>query len=161
MNIEYDVTCDDQDRFRVTFRKAPENLLGLRMSPDQIEPELTKGDWLVLCFAIWDSRDRPTIELASNIAIDYPAMQVAVRPFEVPEEFDSWAPELQVNIETIVESSSVDGNVSIRMSSNASDHPMWLKLRDGKVVEALIGSRVFDEVVGFIRIDPETARQAT
>lgn len=161
MSIEYDVTCDDKDRLRVTFRNAPANLLGLRMSPDQVESELTQGDWLVLCFAIWDSRDRPTIALASSIAMNNPSMRVAVRPFEVPEEFDSWAPELQVNIETTVESSAVDGNVSIRISSDAGDHPMWLKLSDGKLVEALIGSRNLDEVVGFIRMDSETAGQAT
>lgn len=157
MSIEYDITCDDKDRFRVTFRNAPANLHGLGMLPDQIEPELTKGDWIVLCLAIWDSRDRPTIELASKIAIDYPFMQVAVRPFEVPEEFDSWVPELHLDIETSAEASSVEGNVSIRISSNGSDHPMWLKLSNGKVVEALIGSRIFDEVVEFIRMDSENA----
>ena len=150
MTIKYEVICDDKDRYRVTFQDAPENLLGLRMSPDQLEQELMKGDWLVLCFAIWDSRDRPTIALASKIAIDYPTMQVAVRPFEVTEEFSSWAPELQVNIETVVKSNAVDGDVSIRISSNASDHPMWLRLSDGKLCEALIGSRSFDEVAGFI-----------
>ena len=159
MSIEYDVTCDEKEQFRVTFRNAPDNLLGLRMSPDQLEPELAKGDWLVLCFAIWDSRDRPTIALASNIAIEYPAMQVAVRPFEVPDEFDSWAPEFQINIEAVVESSTVDGRVAIRLSSNSSDHPMWLKLRDGKLIEVLIGSRSFDEVTEFVRIDSETAGQ--
>jgi hypothetical protein len=75
----------------------------------------------------------------------------------VPEEFDSWAPELQVSIETTVESNAVDGNVSIWISSNAGDHPIWLKLSDGKLVEALIGSRNLDEVIGFIRMDSEPA----
>lgn len=157
MSVEYDVNCDDEERFRVTFRSAPANLLGLRMSPEQVEPELTKGDWLALCFAIWDSRDRSTIAMASSIAVNYPSMQVAVRPFEVPEEFDSWAPELQVSIEPTVESNAIYGNMSIRISSNVGDHPIWLKLFDGKLVEALIGSRNLDEVIGFIRMDSETA----
>ena len=151
MSTNYEINCDERKRFNITFRNATSNLRGLKMSPDSLEAEMRKGNWLVLCFAIWDSRDRPIIDIASSIAKDNSNVFVAVRAFEETNEFASWAPGLMADVALDIEGKSIGGSVSVRISSNPNDHPMWLKFENGDLKEALFGGRTLDEVLRFIQ----------
>ena len=66
--MSYEITADEQERFHIEFSEDVGNVVGLRMAPDALEPELRNGEWLILAFAVWDARDRPAIDVACRIA---------------------------------------------------------------------------------------------
>jgi len=151
MSMNYQITADEQERFHIEFSDDVVNVVGLRMAPDALEPELQNGQWLILAFAVWDAKDRPAIEVACRIAASLEATRVAVRPFELPDEFATWAPELadhEITVAVSESRSEVGTEVSIVTMSD--DHPMWLLFRGGQMVRASIGIRTFEEVTNFI-----------
>jgi len=149
--MKYKITADRQDRFHITFPTDASNAFGLRMAPDSLEQELRHGNWLILVFAIWDSKDYPAIDIACQIASSLKSARVAVRPFESPDEFTSWAPELADHqIAVSVSESTSDQGTIVSMASADDDHPMWLLFRDGTLAHAAIGIKTLDRVQAFL-----------
>ena len=149
--MKYTITADRQDRFHITFPTDASNVFGLRMAPDSLEQELRHGEWLILVFAIWDSKDYPAIDIACQIASSLKSTRVAVRPFESPDEFTSWAPELAGHrIALSVSESTGDQGKIVSIVSAGDDHPMWLLFRNGRLARAAIGIRTLDRVQAFL-----------
>lgn len=149
--MKYTITADKQERFHITFSTDVSNVTGLRMAPDSLEKELRYGEWLILVFAIWDSKDRPAIDIACQIASSLKSTRVAVRPFESPLEFASWAPELAGHrIALSVSESTGDEGTKVSIVSAGDDHPLWLLFRDGRLARAAIGIRTLDRLRGFL-----------
>jgi hypothetical protein len=90
------------------------------MAPESLEPELRKSEWLVLAFAVRDAKDRPVIDVACQIAITLRNTRVAVRRFELADEFTTWAPELAGN-ETWLSVSETNNESTTELSIAAID----------------------------------------
>ena len=152
----YRLTPDDEDRFWISFSPHVTNVIGLRMAPDELEDVLLHDNWLVLVFSVWDSNDRPTIDIACKLADRLDGFKVAVRPFEFGHEFASWVPGF-VSDAGRLQISESDGNVSIMTSSG--DHPMWFLIQNGRFVSALVGARTEDVVIKFLTENSVLAAQ--
>lgn len=145
--MKYTITSDKQERFHIAFSREVSNVTGLRMAPGSLEEELQHGEWLILVFAIWDAKDHPAIDIACQIATSLKSTRVAVRPFESPAEFASWAPELAGHriAQSVSESTGDEGKI-VSIVSAGDDHPMWLLFRNGRLARAAIGIRTLDLV---------------
>ena len=149
MNVaKYKISADEDSRFLIRFGSSVENIVGLRMAPQEIEPVLLTGRWLVLVFAIWDIKDRPPIDIACEIAADASNFQVAVRPFQRAAEFASWVPGFSSNAGAIV---YTENNGSIAITTRKDDHPMWFVMGDGQFTATLVGAREKPDVDRFVR----------
>lgn len=86
------------------------------MAPDELEPELQSGSWLILAFALWSAPDLRAICTAATVSRKQVA-QVAVRPFDDFTEFATWCPDAPIDTRS----------------------PVWLLLRGGRVVRTAVG----------------------
>jgi len=149
--MKYEITADEEERFQISFARDIENVVGLRMAPETLEPDLTSGNWLILAFAVWDSRDQLAIEVACQIATTLRDIRVAVRPFEMVDEFLTWVPGLEEHeIVTSISESENELGTQVSMTSIGKDHPIWFIFRDGKMSQSLAGARTIDKVISFL-----------
>ena len=144
---KYTISSDDNFRFQIIFDDKSKNIIGLRSSPCELESKLHNGVWLVLVFAVWDSNDRPAIDIAYTLASNAIDFQVAVRPFELREEFKSWAPEFSSVSDTM---KVTEGNGEIKLTSHSKDHPIWLAIRGGEIIGTLTGIRSESKIKQFV-----------
>lgn len=80
-------------RYEVSFDDGPANLYALQMAPSRLEPELERGTWLIMSFAVWSSPDRAAIAVAARVAaLSCGRLSVGVRPFDDHNELRSWCP---------------------------------------------------------------------
>lgn len=150
--MNYVITPDEQGRFRIEFTDDLQNITGLRMSPDCLEPELSEGAWLVLAFAVWDSRDRAAIEVACKLAASLGDVSVAVRPYETVDEFNTWAPvPMPQGLQLSLSESSREPETKIRIESAEDEHPLWLIFIDGEIKGYLIGAKKQEDVSRFVK----------
>jgi hypothetical protein len=107
----------------------PNYIVALTMAPDELEPELRYGSWILLAFAIWSGPDRIAVGDAISLAKALAGgVRLGIRPFDDHAEFSRWCP--QVN------------------EKHAS--PIWLVLRDGLLIRervGVIGSEQFEDLV--------------
>lgn len=141
----YEVTSNDQGRFRIQFKNDIQNIVGLLMAPESIEPELSNGDWIVLAFAVWDMNDRTSIDIACRIASSATEFKVGVRPFEFGNEFKTWAG--FTSSAGALDAYDQAGQVAVTTSSE--DHPVWFAIRSGTVIGSLVGPHTQSEVATF------------
>ncbi len=150
-DLIYRLETDDQERFRVIFSDDVDTLVSLPMSPAYMEPELQQGHWLILAFTIWDPKDRPMLKVAFDIARQLDSARVAVRPFEFGDEFAAWLPQLSSDAGRLYveKRKSRERGLEVAIGTRSDDHPLWIGMKDGIFVEALVGSRDSDEVQEF------------
>jgi hypothetical protein len=105
-------------RFRVHLNADLRNILALPMEPQEAEPQLRQGNWLVLAVAVWSQPDLRAIDDAIALAQHLEGKcLVAVRPFDDVREFAKWCPEL----------------------ANEHGSPIWIAIKDGSFQRKLVG----------------------
>jgi hypothetical protein len=121
---------DASGREVVTLANAPPYVHALEMAPARREPELDRGDWLVLVFAVASVPDvRAVREAVKAGRVFGGRVQVGVRPFGDYDETEAWC-------------GSYGGT---------RESPLWLVLRDGRVVYREWGTRTAGQVELFVR----------
>jgi hypothetical protein len=109
--MPYQLTRDPSGRPRVALSGEPPCCWALQAAPPSIEPELGRGDWLVVAFPAWSMPDIEAVGVALDVARRFGcAFQLGLRPFDSPDEHRSWLPEL-----------------------TGGQTPIWLAFRDGKL----------------------------
>lgn len=89
------------------------------MAPSEMEPELKEGVWLVLVAAVWSGPDRMAIQQALTAVKEFGGkLKLGIRLFDEDSETTQWFPDLP----------------------QAYASPVWLFLRDGRLVEKHFGS---------------------
>jgi hypothetical protein len=64
------------------------------MAPEEMEPELRHGAWLILLEAVWSAPDRDAIRTALEVAKEFSnGFQVGLRIFDHHDETRVWCPE--------------------------------------------------------------------
>lgn len=71
---------------------APANCHSLQMAPDDLEPELQAGRWLVLVTAVWSAADLEAVPLAIEFADRHRDVHVGIRPLDDFDEMRTWLP---------------------------------------------------------------------
>jgi uncharacterized protein (TIGR02996 family) len=99
----------------------------LPMSPQQLEPQLATGRWLVIAWAIWSAPDRAAISQALTPRW---SLRVALRPFDDFAEFKTWC-------------DLPDNTLS----------PLWLRLDNGKLTRYHARVNSPDELAEFLSPD--------
>jgi hypothetical protein len=146
--VDYTITSPDDQRFRIDFRRAETSVVGLCSAPNELEAPLRSGKWLVLAFAVWDIKDRPSISLACRIASEAKGYQVAVRPFESGAEFANWASGYHSDAGNLLIAAT---GSTVTITTNKNDHPVWLALRDGVVLGDATGACECGEVLQLVK----------
>ena len=148
MNSGYKLLPTDDDRLQLIFDEPLHAPTALQMAPSTTESQLRSGDWLVLAFAVWTLESRPSIETACRLALGQSEYNVAVRPFEVLEEFASWS-QLTYTETGYLQVESTGTNIAI--SQPNAPTTLWLLFRDGShfatLPEATTGEEVHDFAV--------------
>ncbi len=110
-SMTYDVRWDG-DCYEVVTTGHPSHFHALPMAPTKIEDALLRGDWLVLCFAVWSGPDIEAIGLAMSELCQYGSVSVGIRPFLEYSETQAWCSEVNSDFGS----------------------PMWLFFRDGRLL---------------------------
>ena len=130
---DFHLEADDDGNDIVVFSDDLVFCRGLRMYPSQIEPELGSETWLVLAFAIWSNSDHEAIQIAvDETKLLSGKIKLAVRPFNVVEEFISWCPEVCKR----------DGR-----------SPIWILYEEGHIRQTSSGPMTSDELKRFLEHD--------
>lgn len=133
--MPYTIDADALGRFAIEFVEEPTFIRGFRMAPEQVEPDLMTGSWLLLSFAIWNSRDRPAIDDAVLVAKQFGGrFRLGVRPFELTEELTNWLPTSPTaSLYEVSHQTSPGGGFTVAMAGG-NRTPFWHWLSDGVVV---------------------------
>lgn len=127
--MPFKVTRDDDGRPVVSLHDEPPFCHALTASPSAREPELNRGMWLVTVIAAWSTPDVEAIRSAIDAVARFQGrVQLGVRPYDYPEEADTWCRELR----------------------DAGESPGWAILDDGAVVMVDGGIRSADQLVATI-----------
>jgi hypothetical protein len=105
------------------------------MAPEQMEPELKDGLWLVLVCAIWSGPDRLAIGQALSAVREFGGkVKLGIRMFDDDAETRTWFPELP----------------------KYPASPVWLILRDGQLDEMRMGGQSQSQLRNLLRqaVDP-------
>jgi hypothetical protein len=120
----------NENELTLSFDNAPENVRPLPMKPKQREPILNRSVWVVMACATWSQNDLADMPEAIRAAkLLNPRASFGIRLFDDYEEIKSWFPEYP----------------------NSFGSPLWVILRDGKVVEWREGCMKRDEIVDFVQ----------
>lgn len=114
-----------QDLYELILENESPHAHSFGMHPSAMEPQIARGLWLFLAFAVWSGPDRMAIlqalALAKEPGLD---LHVGIRPFDLHDEFATWCPLL------VKEAGS----------------PIWLLMKDGVVLKKLIGMRATEDL---------------
>lgn len=136
--MSYKVIRDQDGYPSITLSDESPYSHALRAAPSAREPELNKGNWLVMTFAVWSTPDNLAIQTALDVAKRFGGkFNLGLRPFDDAEEFGAWCPDIEE-----------DGQ-----------SPLWVLLRDGEVCMKRSGILTVDELVELIgdTCDPMSA----
>lgn len=113
---------------RYSLRLSPElkgKIVALQMAPSASEPELSRGTWLVLVFAVWSGPDIGQIRVLLDIAEHSQSpLLYAARPFDDRTELVRWCPDAR----------------------ETWSSPVWLVLANGRLLGQIEGVRRSDEL---------------
>jgi hypothetical protein len=107
---------------------APEFVHALEMAPKAREPELDRGTWLVLVFAVVSVPDTRCILTAVSSGEELKRIEVGLRPFADYDDTKTWYGEY--------------GSI---------ESPLWLVMRNGKVLGSKKGVHSKVEILDFIK----------
>jgi hypothetical protein len=115
-------------RVDLEFEGAPAFVHPLKMAPGSVEPELARGRWVCLVYAVWSIPDVESIPIAVDAvkAVDHD-IQLGIRPFSEYEEMTNLYPECDKSFES----------------------PYWILLEDGKSRGMKHGVLSRDEAIRF------------
>jgi len=123
MSIVFRLTPDQ--RAVLVLEGEPDYCHVLATAPNEREPELNEGRWLILLYAAWSGPDRRAITVALSVVQEFHGdVQLGIRQFSDHDEFRKLHPK-----------------VKERWRS-----PVWLILEDGRVREELAGFREHGEL---------------
>ena len=119
----------EDSAYRIEVGNEPEYCKSLAMNPEQVEPELLEGSWLIHLVAVWSAPDIASIEQSlAVVKMLNGRVKLGIRPFDKHEETARWA--------TIKE----------KWGS-----PIWLTFRDGKMLEEKVGLLSDNELFEMVR----------
>jgi len=142
------------NQFRLWLDGEPDYVQALPMAPAKLEPELTRGDWLVLVFAVWSMKDIKAIQTAIEFAKKRNGeFKLGIRPFDRHEELKSWAPmsHLPHHESTTLAERGPATSPELFISSDRSRSPLWLFLKDGVLIGEAAGPLSQDALAASIR----------
>jgi hypothetical protein len=117
------------EAWRLNLHGQPDYCRALPMAPAEVEPELKEGLWLVLVSAIWSGPDRMAIGLALSTVSELGGRaRLGIRLFDDEAETRAWFPELPRDAAS----------------------PVWLLLRDGRLLELRFGSQTASDLRGLL-----------
>jgi hypothetical protein len=89
--MSYAVGRGPNGDFQVVLSGEPPNCKPLSMAPEEMEPELKHGAWLILLVAVWSAPDRDAIRTALEVAKEFSnGFQVGLRIFDHYYETLAW-----------------------------------------------------------------------
>ena len=117
--MKYSITNEGNECYRIRFLNPPEYCHALGMAPEEIEPNLIKGNWIILLVAVWSGPDRAAVDFAlkSMDEMKDKNINLGVRPFNMHSEISKWCAEAKEKWRS----------------------PVWLWLKDGKLVDEKSG----------------------
>jgi hypothetical protein len=119
------------DKMSIRIEGAPKNVRCFPMAPDAREPELRRGTWLILNFAIASVPDARSVVTAVRCANRLgQTVSVGVRPFSSYDELKSWCPQY------------------VRPSAES---PLWIVMKDGEILGDLSGVQTEDTLLAFVK----------
>jgi hypothetical protein len=120
--------CEDST-YRIELGDEPEYCQSLAMNPEQIEPDLPEGSWLINLVAVWSAPDIASIEQSlAAVKMLNGRVKLGIRPFDKHEETARWA------------------TVKEKWGS-----PIRLTFRDGKMLEEKVGLLSDNELFEMVR----------
>lgn len=154
--MKFELRERSDGKFDVSLLEEVDNVFVLEMSPEQLEPALRDGEWLVVAFAVWDGRDYPSVNEMIELACSLRQVNVGLRPFESFHEFDKWLglPMPRAD-EVLISSDSHGDSMSIHIEGRADSHPVWAHISNGRVMAVLEGVAAPREVLECFKIDVE------
>jgi hypothetical protein len=124
--VSFRVTREGYRRPAVSLTGEPPFCHALAARPLAREADLARGLWLVSAVAAWSVPDVETIRSAIDAVARFEGqVQLGVRPYDDPDEVETWCPELR----------------------DTGESPMWAILDDGAVVTVDGGIRSQDQLV--------------
>ncbi|MGH2886147.1 MAG: hypothetical protein ACRDPA_26200 [Solirubrobacteraceae bacterium] len=124
------LTREGYGRPAVSLTDEPPFCHALAARPFAREAELDRGLWLVIVVAAWSAPDVEAVRTAIDAVARFQGrVQLGVRPYDDPDEVETWCPELR----------------------DAGGSPMWAILDDGVVVAVDGGIRSADQLVATIK----------
>jgi hypothetical protein len=142
------------DSWQLTFADEPAYIHALKMAPESMEAELNSGIWLVAVFPVWSAPARNSVVTAISSAKYFDGrFQLGVRPFDYHEEIVKWWPGIDrpPAAGTTVEDRDVSERREIHISTDHSRLPIWLVLRDGKVIFQGVGPQTKEQLIKLMR----------
>ena len=140
--MSYKLISTAQNQFQLVLEGEPDYLSALPMAPLKIEAQLTHGDWLLLVFAVWSIVDTRAIQTAVEAAKRGSGrFKLGIRPFDRHDEMKQWMPELNLpnqSATTILEMRHGPSR-ELFISSDKTRNPIWLLLKDGKLIGTYSG----------------------
>lgn len=128
--MPYRVDRDAHGGYAVALTGEPPYCHALAAGVPAREPELGRGWWLVLAFAVWSAPDVAAVQHALEAARRLGgAVSLGVRPYDDPAELQPWWPEADPDV----------------------PGPFWVLLRDGEVVQSRTGRVNADELERWVR----------
>lgn len=124
------------------------------MEPLEREAQLAHGDWLLLVFAVWSTRDVQAIQTGIEFAKQRNGqLNLGIRPFNSHAELQKWLPKSTLPTHsplTIVERGQ-NSSRELLISGDSSRNPIWLILRDGELVGEHAGSLTTESLDVFVK----------
>jgi hypothetical protein len=142
--MSFELQPIEGDRWKLVFSDEPSYIRALEMAPLSIEPELGSGVWLIVAFPVWSGPARDSIRAAISCARERGGeFHLGARPFESREEIYRWWPVSERGRagEQILEVRDDGTSRQVHISTDQSDDPAWLVLRDGHVAYHGAGPR--------------------
>jgi len=149
----FEVRAIDGDKWELLFSDEPSYIHALKMAPDSIESELKSGLWLIVVFPVWSGPDRHSVRAALACAKDYAGkFQLGVRPCDYHEEIYKWWPGGEAPSRSDPVLTVLGGpRRNVHISSDHSSSPIWLVMRDGRVVYQEAGPRSKEQLSELIQ----------
>jgi hypothetical protein len=117
--INYSVDAAPDGRYDFLLKDEPLYCKSLPGTPLELRQELARGLWLVLVFAVWSGPDREAVQTAlSAVKLFGGRVQLGLRAFDRHEEVRALWPHVKESLGS----------------------PIWLILRDGKLLEEHVGA---------------------
>ena len=115
----------------LTMTRKPENLVLLDSQPEEIEPELKTGRWLILEYAVINVQDASMLQLTGTISQRFSGLcRVAIRPTKNFDDIPKWLPHSELEYEGY--------------------HPVWFAMENGKVLAVTGYSKSEREIRQFV-----------
>lgn len=132
------------DSWEVVLFDESDYIHALKMAPEAIESNLKSGKWLVVAFPVWSVPVRHSVRAAMAYAKQQAGkVSLGIRPYDDHEEMSKWWPvaDVPVESETTVTEMNDGQRLEIHIATDGAAHPLWLILKDGRVVYQGTGSR--------------------